>query len=146
MSSTNESERQLGTQLLALTDLHDPKVLHGGLRLFQRVKGQRGTVLRFLDLVVERRVFFLQVTRVGQDDAAQIDGRRGRVNWTFKSFFRQAWNPSAMIQVCVRQDDRVDICGWSGKFLPVTFAPFFLALEKATVDQNLDALLAIVVE
>src|ERR1019366_1622343 len=62
--------------------------------------------------------------------------------WTAKTFLYQARNPSAVIQVRVRQNDRINITRRNGSGLPVALAPFLRSLKKATVDQNLESLLA----
>src|ERR1035441_2872855 len=71
-----------------------------------------------------------------------MDGRRSGVDWTAKTFLYQARNPSAVIQVRVRQNDRINVTRWNGSVLPVALAPFLRSLKKATVDQDLESLVA----
>jgi hypothetical protein len=103
-------------------------------------------VLRLLVFVVELGVFFLQVPGVGQDDSAQIDSRLRCVNRTGKSFFHEPGNPAAVVQVRMSQDDGVNLGRGNRQRLPVAFAPFLLPLEEPAVHQNLDAVLAVVIE
>src|ERR1700686_685990 len=79
---------------------------------------------------------------VRKNNAAQINGGRRRVNRPAKSFFHQAWNPSAMVQMCVRENDRVDLLGRNRRISPVALAPLFRPLKKTAVHENLEAALA----
>ena len=45
-----------------------------------------------------------------------------------------------MVQMRVRQDDRINFRRRDRQLFPVPLPPFFLALKKAAVDQNLDSL------
>ena len=96
-------------------------------------------MLGFLDLVVEACIFFLQVAGVGEDNASQIDGGRGGVNWAMKAFFDQAGNPAAVIEVSMGDDDGVNLFRRDRSVAPVPFAPFFGTLEEPAVDQDLQA-------
>ena len=58
----HEAEGKLGAELFALFHRHCLEVLHARLGLVERVERQRGIVLRFFDLVVERGIFFLEVS------------------------------------------------------------------------------------
>src|SRR5207302_6027254 len=49
----------------------------------------------------------------------------------------QARDPSAVVKVRMRQDDRINLLCRDGRVLPVALAPFFLALKKSAVDQDL---------
>ena len=84
------------------------EVLQRILRFLEGVERQGGIVLGLIHLVVEARVFFLQVAGVGKDDAAQIDRRRRGVNRAAESLFHQARNPAAVVEMRVRQDDGID--------------------------------------
>ncbi len=68
MRGADEAKRQFGVQLRGLPNrnrLEEPLAI---LRFFERVQGQRRIMLRHFSLVVERRVFFLQVSGVRQHD------------------------------------------------------------------------------
>src|SRR5215468_3555526 len=103
-------------------------------------------MLRPLDLVVEGRVFFLQVAGVGQDDPAQVDGRRRRVDRAGETFFHEAWNPSAVVKMSVREDHGIDLARGNRQLFPVAFSPLFLALKQAAIDEDLNSLPAIAVK
>ena len=70
VSSSHETERQLGSKPDGLANLNGLKVLQTFFRFSQRVQRQRRIVFRNFSLVVKIRVFFLQVTGIGQDDSA----------------------------------------------------------------------------
>ena len=97
-------------------------------------------MFRLLGLVVEARVFFLQVPGVGQHNAAQIDGRRRRIDRAAKAFFHQAWNPAAVVEMGV-SEETASISAPDRRVLPVALAPLFGSLKQAAVDQNLKAAL-----
>src|SRR5579872_6747516 len=99
-------------------------------------------VLRFIRLVVEAGVFFLQVARVGKNDAAEIDGWRRGVDRPAESLFHQAWNPAAVIEMGVGQNDRVDLLRRDGRVAPVALAPFLRTLKEPAIDKDLEAALA----
>ncbi len=44
-----------------------------------------------------------------------------------------------MIKVRVGQDYGINFFGWNGRVLPVAFTPFFLPLEQAAINENLEA-------
>jgi hypothetical protein len=46
---------------------------------------------------------------------------------------------AAMVEVRVRKDDRLDLVGRNGRGFPIALPPFFLSLEKAAVDEDLQA-------
>ena len=98
-------------------------------------------MLGFPRLVVKAGVFFLQVAGVGKDDAAQINGGRSCVNRSAKSLLHQARNPSAVVEVGMRQDDRVDFPGRHRRVPPISLSPFFRTLEDSAIDKNLNAVL-----
>ena len=47
-----------------------------------------------------------------------------------------------MIEVRVRENHGIDILGRDGCILPVTLAPFLLALKQAAINQNLETISA----
>ena len=86
-------------------------------------------------LVIEIRIFFLQVAGVGQNDSAEIDRGRRSVDGSAKSLFDQARNPAAVIEVGVREDDGINLPGRNRRVTPISLAPFLGALEEATVNE-----------
>src|ERR1700730_2562419 len=78
---------------------------------------------------------------VGKDDSAQIDGWRSGVNRSAETLFHQARNPSAMVEVGMRQDDRVDFPGRHRRVPPIALSPFFRTLKDPAIDENLNAVL-----
>jgi hypothetical protein len=135
----DEAKRNLGRELPGLFKLNGTEMLQGVLRLRERVERQSWIVLRLLVAIVESRVFFLQMARIRQNDAAQINGGGRGIDGTAETFSHQAWNPSAVVEVSVGQDHRVNAgcrhrCG-----LPVALPPFLGALEHATIDKHLKA-------
>jgi hypothetical protein len=139
---THQAKCKLAAQLLGLAELHWVEQRHALQRFFHGVERQGGIVLGIMMLVGERRVFFLQVTGVGQQDAAEID-RRGRgVDRSVKALLYQPRNPAGMIEVRMRKDDGINLARRYGQISPVALPPFLLALEKTAIDQHLNALLA----
>ena len=88
---------------------------------------------------MEVRVFFLQVAAIGEQDAAEVDGRGSRVNSSTKSFLHQSRNPPAVFEVRMRQYDRLDIPRIDRQVAPVTLPPLLRTLEHSAVDQGLEA-------
>ena len=142
MRGAYEAEGNFRTQLDGVTDAYGLEVLEGVLGFVQCIQGKRGVVLRLLDLVVEARVFFLQVAGIRQDDAAQINRWRSGVDRAAKAFFDQAWDPSAVVEMGMGEDDGINFFRRDWSVVPIALAPFFGALEHATVDQNLQAALS----
>jgi hypothetical protein len=70
VSSAHETERQLGPKPNGLADLNGLKVLQTFFCFGERVERQRRIVFRDFSLVVEVRVFFLQVAGIGKNDSA----------------------------------------------------------------------------
>src|SRR5215469_18757566 len=82
------------------------------------------------------------MARVRQDDPAQVDSRRRRVDWPAETFLHKSWNPPTMIEMCMRKNDRVDrFCG-NGGAAPVAFAPLLRSLKESAINENLKAALA----
>ena len=137
MRRAHEAEAHAIGQLHGLAEGHGAEACETLLRLLHGVQGQRGGVLGTLLLIVVGRVFFLQIAGVGQDDAAQIHGRRSRVDRSLKAFLVEAGNPSAMVQMSVGEDDGLDLSGRNRQVSPILEPPFFLSLEESAIDQQL---------
>jgi hypothetical protein len=54
----------------------------------------------------------------------------------------QAWNPPAMVEMRVRQNEAFNIACGKWEILPITVSPFLLALEQPAVHQQLRTPLA----
>src|SRR5580658_2060034 len=83
---------------------------------------------------------------IRKQNAAQIDGRGGRVDRSMKPLLHQPGNPAGMIKMRVSKDDGIDGTGRHRQILPVALAPFFLTLKQATVDEHLQAARAAIVK
>jgi len=138
----SEAESQFRGEPNRFADLDRLEILERILRLVEVVQRQCRAVLRLSRLVVEIRVFFLQMAGVGQDDSAEIDGGRRGVDGSAKPLFDQSRNPAAVIEVGVREDDRINFPGRNRRVPPISLAPFLRALEETAVNEELKALLA----
>ncbi len=138
MGSPNESEGKLGRKFNRLAHLHRLEILQGILGLLECIERQSRVVLRLFPFVVEVGVLFLQVSRVGKNDAAQIDSWGRRVNRPAKTFFHETRNPAAVVQMRVGQNNRVNLFGRNRRVAPVALAPVLLSLEKPAIDQSLE--------
>src|SRR5208337_3234424 len=141
----NKAERQLVAELLQLAEVDWPEKRQALLRLFHGVERQRRLVLGGFRLVVERCIFFLEVSGIGEQNAAQINGCRRRVDRAVKALLHQPRDPATVIDVRMGQDDGVDRGRWHRKVLPIALAPFLLALEQPTIHQDLETSRAVVV-
>ncbi len=83
--------------------------------------------------IMKLGIFFLEVSRIRQNNAAQIDRRRSRINRAHEALLYQARNPATVVEVGVRQDQTFDVFRRDRQVLPVPLAPFLLALEKTAV-------------
>ena len=70
MSRAREAKRKFRRELHALAELHRLEILHALLRILLGIERQGRLVLAALMLVVKIRVFFLQMTGIGQQHAA----------------------------------------------------------------------------
>ncbi len=77
----------LRAKLLCFFQFDRFEVFERVLGFVECIKRQRRSVLGALVFVVELRIFLLQVPRVGQKDAAEIDRGRRRINRPAKTFF-----------------------------------------------------------
>src|SRR5581483_7659922 len=137
----HKTETHLRTQLLALFKGDGLKVGQAIQRFLEGVQRQCGIVLRLVMLVIERRVFFLQMAGIRKQNSAQVYGGRSRVDPSPKTLLNQARNPSAVVEVRMSEDHRVNISGRNRRWLPVSFSPLFRPLEQAAVDQDLKSIL-----
>ena len=82
------------------------------------------------------------MSRIRQHHRTEIDGRLSRIDRPAKTFLHQSRNPAAVIEMGVRENNRIDLTRRNRRVLPVPFAPFFLSLKEPAVNQNLNSLLA----
>ena len=116
-SRVGRPEQMTGIDELDLHAGHDRHrtVVADRLKLRQRprrvelgIERQRGRVLRIAVPVRLARVFFLNVRGIGQDERAQIARARRAEDAAAESAGDQPRQVAAMIEVRMRQDDRVD--------------------------------------
>jgi len=84
----------------------------------------------------ERRVFLLQPAGVGQDDLAQILRAQRAEHAAAETLRHEARQIPAMIEVRVRQDNRVDGRCLDRQVLPVPQAQLLQALKKPGVHHD----------
>ena len=101
-----------------------------------RVQRQRRLVLREVVPVGELGVLFLQASGVGQDDAAEILGALRAEHAAAEALRDEARQIAAVIEVRVRQHDRLDARRRHRQVLPVALAQLLQALEQPRVDHD----------
>ncbi len=141
----HEAKRKLPAQLFDFAKVDRPKQGQALLRLFHRVQRQGWVMFRRLGFVVELGVFFLQVSGIGEQNAAEVDGRGGGIDRTVKALLDQARNPAGVIEMRVGENHRIDRTCRHRQILPVALPPFFLSLEEAAIDEHLQATCAVVI-
>jgi len=105
-------------------------------RVDRCVERQRRAVPAVLVAVRRARVLLLEVRRVGQHQRTQVLRRRRTKNTAAITTGDQARQIAAVVEVGVRQDDRVEARRIDRKRLPVPQTQLFQSLEQATIDQN----------
>jgi hypothetical protein len=73
---------------------------------------------------------------VGQEDLEQVSRAMSAIHPTRKSLMHQQRQVAAVIDMCMGQDDRVDISGRDGKRVPVAQSQLLEPLKKTTVDEE----------
>src|SRR5215470_11276305 len=112
-------------------------------RLLERVERQSRLVLRGAFLVMKPSFFFLKMAGIGKDHRAQVDRRLRRVDRALEALFDQPGNPTAVVQMGMGQDHGINLSRRHWRIFPVADAPLLPALKQATVNENLQALLAV---
>ncbi|MNL23176.1 hypothetical protein D3C87_1445500 [compost metagenome] len=113
------------------------EVLEGVLGLLLGVEGgEQALAMLAAPLVLGLGVLFLDRAGVGQDDAAEVDGRRCRVDGAAEALGDQAWDEAAVVRVGVRQDDAVQVARVEGQGPGVELVRVRAALREACVDQE----------
>ena len=82
------------------------------------------------------RLLFLQVRRVEHDDPGQLAGRAGGDDLAAKTALGEQRYPAAMIEVCVRQEEVIDLGRIEAEILGVLLVDLPGALVQAAVDQH----------
>ena len=117
-----------------VADRLQPLERPGGIDL--RVERQRRAVLRVVVPVRLARVLFLNVRRVGQHQRAEIPGARRAEHASPKALRDEPRQIAAVIEVRVRQDDRIDPRRIDRKRCPVALPQLLETLKEAAVDEN----------
>src|SRR5262249_51897965 len=99
------------------------------------VERQRRLVLGEALAIEELRVFLLQMRRVVQENADEIECRRCAENGPLVTELAQAGQPSGVIHVGMRQEHRGERRGIEARVVPVVVAELLQALEHAAVDE-----------
>ena len=90
--------------------------------------------------VDETRIAFLNVGRIFEHNAAQVECSRRAVNFTAKTLLNKHRDEARMIDVGMRKNEVIDRC-WVETKMPVEFIGFEAhALKHATIEQNTFAL------
>lgn len=105
-------------------------------RVYLRIQGQRGMMLRVPTPVGGTGVFFLDPRRVGKHERAQVLRRRRAEDAAAESLRNEPGQEAAMVQMRVGQDDRVDAGRVERQGGPVPKAKLLQALEQSAVDEH----------
>ena len=114
-----------------------------GLEQLQGLGGVVGGVQRFSRVVLGVPhpvgvvgLLLLEVAAVGQDHPSQAARALGAVDGASKAEPLQPWQVAAVIDVGVRQHDRIDRLGRHRERVPVRLPELLAALEQSAVDQQ----------
>jgi hypothetical protein len=126
-----------------LTPQGDRAVVADRLQAIQGSGGVDGRVERESRLVLREpvpvrvpRILFLNMRRVGQHQRAQVLGARRAENSPSISHGDKTRQIPAVIEVRVRQDDRVNRGRIDRERLPVAQPQLFQPLKQAAIDEN----------
>ena len=140
MSDLDEFAGDAFTQLEALFVVPFLEILRDLLGLFLGVEGlfREGSLAAFLLMAaaLEFGVFFVEPPTVHQHNLGNVSRGAGAVDGSVKAEFDQPWQPSAMIEVRMREDHRVDFVRTDGETLPVARLEVVLLVESA-VNQDI---------
>src|SRR5690606_26518173 len=81
-------------------------------------------------------IFFLQVPAIGQQNLAQIKRRRRAIDLPAEALLDQARDVATVVQVGMGEHDRIERSRIKRKVFPVAQAQGLVALEQATVDED----------
>ena len=87
-------------------------------------------------LICLARVLFLNFRRIGEHQRAEVLGAWRAEHAPPKASSDQSRQVTAVIEVCVRQDQRVNGRRRNRERLPVAIAQFLESLEQAAIDED----------
>ena len=82
------------------------------------------------------RIFFLQLRGVRKHDAREIRGGRRAEDAALEALRDQPRQIAAVIEMRVRQDDRLDRVSANGQRLPVALAQVLQSLKQPAIDED----------
>jgi len=100
-----------------------------------RVERQRRLVLGEPVPICVLGLFFMQMAAVGKQNIAEVAGRMRAVNPAIETVFGEQRQITAVIDMCMGKDYRVDRSRIDGQWLPVSQAQLFVALEQPAIDK-----------
>src|SRR5574344_605148 len=78
-------------------------------------------------------IFFLDFRTVFKQNPCKIYSRRSCIDFAFESLFMKLRNQSAVIDMCVGEQDEIDLFGVKKEWLIIEFHDLFGSLEHSTV-------------
>ena len=112
------------------------EMAHRIFRVELGVERKRWFVFGKTVFVGKERIFFLDVTTVGQQDLTQIAGARGGVDATPETLLGQQGHIAAVIEVGMGENDGVDVIWRKGQGRPIAQAKLLVALEQTAIHQQ----------
>jgi len=134
-----EPELDPVVELSRLLERNGSQQAQGLARLGFGVQRQRRLVLAESLLVGPARVLFLEVARIGKDDAAQIDGRRRRQHGPVETAAHHDRQVAGVIEVSVGQHHGVDRGGFDRRRIPIALPEILEPLEQPAIDEQPEA-------
>ncbi len=114
--------------------------LHQGARgIVARIQRQSRVMLRVPLPICLACILFLDVCGIGQHHRTQILRAWRAEDTAAKSIRDEPRQIAAMVEMGVREDNRVDAAGGKRQRLPVAFPQFLQALEEPAVDEDAHA-------
>ena len=136
VSDAVERERDVARELHALVERDQREQLERAARIVGVEEGERRAVAREALPVGVAGVFFVEVGGVGPQVVEKTSGRRGDVDRTAESRLREARHVSRVVDVGVRQDDRVERRRIERRRRPVLLFQLRGPLKDAGVDEH----------
>ena len=136
VTGRQERGRYAVAEIQLAFERHGVQIRKRFLRVLKRVERQRGMVFRVAVPVGVLGLFLLEITAVRQQDAAQGTRSRRAVDLTTVAVTHEQRDIAGMVQVRVREQDGVDVCGRDGERLPVAQAQLLQPLEQTAVHQD----------
>jgi len=84
----------------------------------------------------EFRILFLQVTGIRQQDFTEIRCRARTEGWSRKTLPDQQRKVAGVIEMSMREQNRIDPMGVNREAIPIAQAQRLEALEQAAIDQE----------